>query len=324
MKEPRFWQEGGWQVTALLPLAGLHGWLRDIYDRWRNHKPVPSEVPVVVVGGLRVGGSGKTPFVRHLRRRLLACGEMPHVLLRGYGRSGEGVHEVDPDNGDFRMFGDEALLHAADGTTWVGADRVEAGRRAVAAGASLLLLDDGLQSMPLRADIAFLVVDAAAPTANGHLMPAGPLREKPERAASRADALVLVNQGYTPSFWHRDKPLFRFRRRLRSPVALNGRSVTVVTGIADPSRFLRDLTALGAGIVDHYAFADHHTFTHEEIFTIWRHSGDRPILTTRKDWIRLDEGWRARVHPVDLDLTEEPRSQFGSWFDVKRRGDRRN
>ncbi|MCB1834523.1 MAG: tetraacyldisaccharide 4'-kinase [Geminicoccaceae bacterium] len=325
MREPAFWQRpgGGLPGRMLEPLARLHGQLRKLHAGWMLGRMPCAGLPVILVGGLRVGGSGKTPFVRLLRRILQERGAMPHVLIRGYGGRLRGVHGTgracagvggaDMDT-DTRMFGDEAVLHALDGPVWVGADRVLAAARAKAEGASHAILDDGMQGYRLRPDLTFLVIDGGNPLGNGRLLPAGPLRESPSDAAARADALVIIASGAVPSFWPMAKPVFRFMRRPVCPIDLRSTPLDILSGIADPARFRRDLEVLGACIGRHVACPDHHHFRESELHSLHQQARGRAIVTTRKDWLRLDARWRERIVPVDLELVAERPGALEGWI----------
>ncbi len=260
---------------VLLPLAGAFGVLtalrRVAFGRgWLRSHRLP--VPVVVVGNITVGGTGKTPLVIWLARWLIAQGRRPGILTRGYGGHGE-VAQVPPD-GDPARCGDEPLLLArrTGVPVFTGRDRVAAGRALLAAhpATDMLLTDDGLQHLRLARDLEIVVLDTARGQGNGALLPAGPLREGPWRLET-VGALVLNGEAaISPAAGG----IPRFRMRLEgstflhlrdpgkraAPGALAGPDLHAVAGIGNPERFFAHLSALGLRFTAH-SFPDHHRFT---------------------------------------------------------------
>src|SRR5690348_514177 len=173
LRSPRYWDSDGTIPRLLSPLAAVTAAAtarRVARPGWR------APVPVICCGNVTVGGAGKTTVALDIGQRLLAQGRSVHFVLRGYGGTVRGPHRV--GTGDTAAtVGDEALLLAAVAPTWVGADRAASARGATAAGAQVLVMDDGLQNPWLRQDIALLVIDGATGFGNGRLLPAGPLRE---------------------------------------------------------------------------------------------------------------------------------------------------
>ncbi|TFG88640.1 MAG: tetraacyldisaccharide 4'-kinase, partial [Hyphomicrobiales bacterium] len=194
MMAPRFWsnppERAGWQARLLAPAA----WLWELAAWWRSRSVVPyrAPVPVICIGNLTAGGAGKTPMVAALLERLIAGGRRPHVVSRGYGGDLIGPHQVDGVRDNHQQVGDEPLLLAAFAPVWVARDRAAGVKAAVAAGAELILLDDGFQNPSVVMDGSILMVDAGAGFGNGLLIPAGPLREPTVSGLARADVVVLV------------------------------------------------------------------------------------------------------------------------------------
>jgi tetraacyldisaccharide 4'-kinase len=246
--------------------------------------------PVVVVGNLSVGGTGKTPLVRWLTDHLAALGLRPGVAARGYGASAgrrQAVRLVPPD-GDPAQYGDEPVLLAASAQApvAVGRDRVAVARALVREqGCDVVITDDGLQHYRLRRRCEILVVDGARGHGNGRCLPAGPLREPVSRAA-RVDlaiatgggqpglpAMALVPQGAASLAAPADiRPLDRFA----------GQRVTAVAGIGNPERFFRMLNARGIDI-DARSYPDHHAFTAADVAS-W---GCGMVLMTEKDAVKV-------------------------------------
>ena len=196
------------------------------------------------------------------------------------------------------LVGDEALLYAPLVPTWVGGDRRRSAQAAVAAGADVLVMDDGLQNAGLRKHLSLLVIDGGTGFGNGRVLPAGPLREPVAAAASRCQAAVLIGEDATGALARLPAGLPVLRARLEpGPQAaiLAGRRVLAFTGIAVPEKFFASLTAIGSDIVSRQSFPDHHLYTAAERATLLAEAerlGAIPV-TTAKDAARLPAAMRA-------------------------------
>jgi tetraacyldisaccharide 4'-kinase len=240
--------------------------------------------PVVSIGNISVGGTGKTPFVIALGQLLAARGIAVDVLSRGYGRSSTKIAMVDP-NGSPAQFGDEPLLIAQklQAPVIVGADRYEAGLLAEKSFSSKLhLLDDGFQHRRLHRD--FDIVLLPAEDQEGFLLPTGHLRE-PLSALSRADAVVLFDSQERPP---RPKSIWRARRVIDPPTAI-GKTIAF-SGIARPRQFLEGLKSSKLEITGALAFRDHHRYQQRDIdrlLDLKKQTGADNFVTTEKDLINL-------------------------------------
>ena len=191
MRPPDFWRSDNGLARLLDPIGRIVGHITT--RRVRNAKPLHPSVPVISVGNITMGGTGKTPVVISLVERLRARGESPAVILRGYGGRLKGPVLVDPTRHTVTDVGDEALLHAAHAPTWAARARAAGVVAAQSAGATILVLDDAHQHPGIAKDISFVVIDGQAGFANGRIFPAGPLREGVNDGLTRADAVILMN-----------------------------------------------------------------------------------------------------------------------------------
>jgi tetraacyldisaccharide 4'-kinase len=272
--------------------------------------------PVVSIGNLTVGGTGKTPAVELAVRTLTELGHHPAVISRGYGRSTKGVQVV-ADTASIRMDaeegGDEPFLLARrlpGVPVVVGANRHDAGRTAVDRfGATAIVLDDGFQHRTLAKDLEIVTARCREPWGNGRLLPAGPLRE-PLASLARAH-VVLATGARTPADAH-DVTVTVARYAPSVPVlvaahvptecwewgsmqfvpadALRGMRLHAFAGVAAPAGFARTLEQIGATLAGFEAFADHHWYTRAELSALERQAdalGADALVTTEKDWVRL-------------------------------------
>jgi len=281
------------------------------------------------VGNITVGGTGKTPAVLWIARTLHEAGLSVAVLSRGYGRRGTGVEKVrlqGPLHESAVRYGDEPVLLARRlpwAAVWVGADRYEAGLGAVAHDQpDVFVLDDGFQHVQLHRDLDLVLLDAAHPTGNGRLLPAGPLRE-PLQALERAHAAIFVESPEKPPLRADSlrqgplfgKPVFQARPIIAGffpAAALSGPQqdfaqdpCIAVAGIARPERFFSALEALGVPCLRRFAFPDHHRWTPKDerkLLQALQETGARWIVTTEKDAVRLPPPLAKRSLYAVMDL----------------------
>ena len=269
--------------------AYARGWLRSQrLDR-----------PVLVVGNITVGGSGKTPLVIWLTAQLRAAGWTPGIVLRGYGGaagSRRTALRVEADS-DPRLVGDEALLlrQRTGVPVAICRERVRAGRLLLSEGVDLIIADDGLQHLALVRNVEIAVIDANYGLGNGYLLPAGPLRE-PRARLAQVDALVVNGQS---AYWREALralgALGPFTMRLggewlwplagageRAALAgFAGRRVHALAGIGHPQRFFAQLRGAGLEVIEH-PFPDHHRYRGREL----EFDDELPVLMTEKDAVK--------------------------------------
>ena len=299
MRAPEFWQRDGVVPWMLAPAA----WVYAAATARRVARPGwHAPVPVICCGNATAGGAGKTTLALDLGARL--AGRRVAFLTRGHGGRARGVHRVDPARDSAALVGDEALLLAACAPTWVAADRAAGARAAVADGAGVLVMDDGLQNPSLAKDLSLLVVDGGTGFGNGRVIPAGPLREPVNAAAARCGAAVLIGQDRSGA---RDSlppglPVLGARLEQQGTNGLVGRRVFAFAGIGIPEKFFAGLRAAGAVLAGTHAFPDHHAYTSREITRLLARAdaaGALPV-TTPKDAVRLPAAVRESVGVVGV------------------------
>ena len=299
MRPPRFWTQDGLLPRLLSPIGRITAAStarRVAQPGWR------APVPVVCCGNITVGGAGKTTLALDLGARLQRRGANVAFITRGYGGRALHATAVTPGH-DAEAVGDEALLLAAIAPTWVGADRAASARAAVAAGASVLIMDDGLQNPGLAQDLPLLVIDGAAGFGNGRVLPAGPLREPVGAGVARCRAAILIGPdatGITP-----DLPIPVLRADLAPDAAgLPGRRVLAFAGIGRPAKFFATLAQTGAVVVGEFGFPDHHRYRPSERAALAQRAAalDATLVTTPKDAVRLPPAFRAQILVAGISL----------------------
>ena len=301
MRAPSFWQDHGLLPRLLAPLSHVVAGVtarRVAQPGWR------APVPVVCCGNASVGGTGKTTLALDIGARLLRRGAKVAFITRGYGGNARATMRVEV-NHDVTEVGDEALLLAAVAPAYVGRDRAASARAAIAGGATVLVMDDGLQNPGLLKDLSFLVVDGTSGFGNGRVLPAGPLREPVASAAGRCQAAVLIGPDLTGAAFGLPKSLTNLHASLRAEDAgLAGQRVLAFAGIGRPAKFFATLAESGAIVAGQRSFADHHRFRLAELQMLARQAdrlGAR-LVTTPKDAVRLPPDWRGKVTIAGVEL----------------------
>lgn len=286
---------------------------------------VRAGIPVVSVGNLTVGGTGKTPAAAWIVKRLAERGRRPAVVSRGYGgAAGAGPVVVSPSS-RCEEVGDEPVLlsELTRSIVVVGSDRAAGVRKASELGADVAVLDDGFQHRRLARDLDVVLLDAAEPFGNGRLLPAGPLREPPAalfRAGivvlTRADAAGAADGESSVRALRLPAPIVR---AVHAPAGFSiagggtapapARAVAFA-GIARPASFRESLRETGVEVVSFRAFPDHHPYRPAEVLPLFetaRREGVA-VVTTRKDRVRLPEEVRGQALALDVELRpEDPR-----------------
>ena len=300
MKAPKFWYwEKSWQAKLLAPFGKIYGW--SVARRFKKERPYQAKIPVICVGNLSIGGTGKTPVCLALGQMLKEMNIRFFFLNHGYKSKKK---EILVRGGELSALdiGDEAALLAVEAPTVVDNRRARGAQMAERKGAKALIMDDGFQNPSLIKTFSFIVVDGHVGFGNKYLIPAGPLRESLERGLARADAVVIAGedkvgikeqiQKVAP-----DIPVYggQFKPDSKVIQKLKGKKVMAFAGIGRPEKFFDMLKGKGISVDKKAVFPDHYDYTRFDIESLLSEAGTLPLVTTTKDAVKVPRDMQNRL-----------------------------
>lgn len=315
---PPFWwkNRAGLMALALAPFSA--GYAAVARHRLLRAERRQVDAPVLCVGNLTVGGSGKTPVAIAFAQAAAAMNLKPGILSRGHGGSVGEPHLVDPDHDLARHVGDEPLLLARAAPVAVTPDRAAGAAMLLAEGCDFLIMDDGFQSARIHIDYALVVVDARRGIGNGRVIPAGPMRASLVDQMRYVDGVLKIGEGSAAEKVVRHaaragRPFFQASLRPHLPEGFANRRYLAFAGIGDPDKFFATVVACGGELVVKRSFADHHFYNDFDVQDLMATADAQglDIVTTAKDAVRLEHGTAAmqalrdRVRVIEVEAAFE-------------------
>lgn len=303
---PNFWlSDHDWRKYALLPLSYLwHAGLVLKQAQQQANKVPKANIPVICVGNIMVGGSGKTPLTQALARFLIANGKTPHILTRGYGRHRKGTFYVDLQRHEVKDIGDEAAMHAQICPTLLfDISRADAIEQASENAADIVICDDGFQDLSYHKDLSLLAIDRHRGFGNGCLLPAGALREPLANALKRADMIALCGHGENHASIDKiDNSLKKHDIDSQSTYDIDAdKNIIGFCALGNPHGFKDYLQQeFHHRLLEFHIFRDHYFYKPQDIEDLLERSNKENalILTTYKDYVKIPKQYQEYINVV--------------------------
>ena len=305
MKTPKYWQSNSLISKILTPLGLLYGFATQM--RIKLKTPKKTEIPVICVGNITAGGTGKTPVAISIAKMLVTAMYHPFFVSRGYGGKLQNVL-VNNKKHTAQEVGDEPLLLSEQAPVVINADRLAGANLAVKEGADVIIMDDGFQNPTLYKNLSFLVFDGHYGVGNGKIIPAGPLRETFVNGAKRADALIILGKDKHELAKRSNLPVF-YGHTEPTQTAVGNADVVAFAGIGHPQKFYHTLQQQGYNVVKTIDFPDHHYYTKTEIEQILQEakSLNAEVYTTGKDFVKIPTLYHNSINVLEVAVVwDEP------------------
>ncbi len=300
MKTPAFWQTNNIISFLFSPLGALYNFATQY--RIKNNIPQKVSIPVICLGNLTAGGTGKTPTAISIAELLQNAGKHPSFITRGYHGKNSAVL-VDKTIHTPQQVGDEPLLLAHAAPTYVNPDRVISAQTAEANGADCLIMDDGFQNPGLFKDLSFIVVDGGYGFGNYKCIPAGPLREYVNNGFKRAQAVIIIGKDKHNIAQTTDLPVF-YGTIFPKAHKFTGQTVVAFAGIGRPQKFYNSLLEENINIIKTFDFPDHHYYTEKELREIldFAKKNNAQAITTSKDFVKIPEHLKPLFSVLEITI----------------------
>ena len=318
LKTPSFWYRGAQQTPQvaeilLTPFSKLYGLGYSIHRKLKT--PYKANIPVICIGNISAGGTGKTPTAIALLKTVKASGlaKNPFFLIRGYGGAEKGPMSVNLGKHTAWDVGDEALILAKHAPTVVGGDRAASAKHAENEGADMLILDDGLQNPGIFKDLSLVVINGEMGFGNLKPLPAGPLRQPLDEGLKLADAFIIIgdDQRNVGDLLPKDKPVLHANLCPGADGTFDKtKPYMAFAGLGYPAKFFKFIREkLGLNLIETIAFSDHHPYIEDDIRRLKTKAQDlgATLITTEKDFLRipLSENDDIEIVPVDMRFKDE-------------------
>jgi tetraacyldisaccharide 4'-kinase len=298
---PLLWKKKNCINVCLLPLAFIY-YATQVVRRLFTKSYKPS-IPVICVGNATAGGAGKTPFCIALGKLLKAHYSVAYVS-RGYGGSEQGPVQVTSGH-HYKQVGDEPLLLQKMAPVFVAKNRRLAIDAAIASGAQLVIMDDGLQNPTIAKTLSFLVIDGSTGVGNGYVIPAGPLRLPLKDTLKKSDAVVMMGQDRTQiTASLKNKPLIEATIVPASLHIMAHKKMIAFAGIGHPEKFFHTLETLNYKILEQISFADHYAYKKQDLDKLLAKAKKENaiLITTEKDMMRIPFNYQRQIHSLPIEV----------------------
>lgn len=306
LKTPKFWYREPHTHTPLLekiltPISELYKVVHRINTHYQQTKTV--KIPVICIGNITAGGSGKTPTIIALHKLIIKHGlfKSPYFLSRGYGGSESLTRRIEAHE-DASIVGDEPLLLASHSNTIISVNRHDGASLIYDLGSDCVLMDDGFQNQTLHKDLSILVIDGKIGLGNRKIIPAGPLREPISCALKRADAIIIIGKDKTDVSLIIPKhiPIFNASIKVSDTSVIDQKQRYIAfAGIAHPQKFFDTLSTYNMNVIGFHEFADHHPYSKKDLLNLQNQAKQESsrLITTEKDYQRISADV---IHDIDV------------------------
>ena len=303
LKAPKFWylKKDSLLSNLLYPFSlifRLGTKIRNILSREKK-----TDLPIICVGNIVIGGAGKTPVALKIGNMLKQAGYNPHFVSKGYGGL-EKNNTLVKDWHSPKSVGDEPLLLSEIAPTWIGLDRNKSFELANENGADCIVMDDGFQNPSIQKDFSIIVINAEQGFGNKRVIPAGPLRESVHRGLSRTNLVITIGDiaDTVKNKIPKHIPIIEANFKIKEDdLILKGQKITAFAGIAYPEKFFNSLLLVKANIVDKISYSDHHIYTENDLLYLAEiaNKNNSMLVTTKKDFVRIPKSYRSLVRTID-------------------------
>jgi len=311
-RAPEFWYKKNDTILSriLYPISLLFRFLSKIYIFLNKTKY--SEIPVICIGNLVVGGAGKTPLALKIGKILKLSGYIPHFITRGYSGNIKNNIKVEKFHRPEEV-GDESIILSSVAPTWIGSNRIKSTKNAFKEKADCVIMDDGFQNPTIHKDFSIIVIDGKQGFGNRRVLPSGPLRESIRRGLDRSNAVIIVGEDKfnIKKLISNKIPIFNAKFDVsKNEEIFKGKNITAFAGIAYPTKFFDTLEDEGAKILKKITFPDHYIYNEEDLLNLVEIANNNKtiLVTTQKDFIRIPENYKSIIHKLEGEIKLEEES----------------
>ena len=311
MKTPKFWYSKNSIISILLRPISFLWVLGSILRKKKSYNF--NNIKIIKVGNVVVGGSGKTPTVISIVRKLANSKYQVHIISRGYKGSIKKSTLVNTDIHSYKEVGDESIILSKIAPTWIGNNRIESIKNAQKMGAKIVVLDDGIQDTSIKGDLNLLVFNGLQGLGNGKIIPAGPLREKLSDSIKKCHLSIIIDEDINniENKLNNLLPIIKAKINIESEYLNNFKNKNVVAfcGLGFPEKFFKTIKEIGCNIRYKKSFPDHYQYKEKDLKELIDIAikYNSLLITTEKDHIKILKKYRNRIYyfPITVDFIND-------------------